>query len=133
MGKSKILIVDDEPKIRLLVSNLLGKNYKVIEAGDGEEAIGIARRQRPDLILMDIMMPKLDGYTACHALKTHPETKVIPVIMLTGIGHAWKRGIPEQITRRSRLSHVVILPYISGSVEPGSVSIKDADYIILNP
>jgi len=57
MGKKKILIADDEPDIRLLVSNMLDKDYTVLEASDGEEAISIARSKKPGLILMDIQTP----------------------------------------------------------------------------
>ena len=87
MDKKKILIADDEPSIRLTVRKMLDKDYIVLEATNGEEAVDIARGQGPDLILMDLMMPKMDGYTACHAIKTDQATKVIPVIMLTAIGH----------------------------------------------
>ena len=64
MDRKKILIVDDEINIRLLVSSMLGKDYIVLKAADGEEAINIARDSKPDLILMDILMPKVDGYAA---------------------------------------------------------------------
>jgi len=87
MDKKKILIADDEPNIRLLVSSMLGKDYIVLKAADGEEAINIARDSKPDLILMDILMPKVDGYIACHAIKTDPATKAIPVVMLTAVGY----------------------------------------------
>ena len=87
MDKQKILIVDDEPGIRLIVSRILEEEYMVLEAADGEEAIDIAKGQQPALILMDLMMPKMDGYTSCLNLKSDQATKGIPVIMLTGIGH----------------------------------------------
>jgi len=87
MDKQKILIVDDEPGIRLIVSRILEEEYMVLEAADGEEAIDIAKGQQPALILMDLMTPKMDGYTSCLNLKSDQATKGIPVIMLTGIGH----------------------------------------------
>ena len=87
MKRKTILIADDEPNIRLLVRNMLSKDYLVIGASDGEEAINIAKRRNPDLILMDIVMPKVDGYSACYAVKTHPTIRTIPVVMLTGIGY----------------------------------------------
>jgi CheY-like chemotaxis protein len=65
----------------------LEEEYIVLEAADGEEAIDIAKGQQPALILMDLMMPKMDGYTSCLSLKADQATKGIPVIMLTGIGH----------------------------------------------
>ncbi len=87
MDRKKILIVDDEANIRLLVSSMLGKDYTVLGASDGKEAVDMARSQKPALILMDIMMPRMDGYTACHTIKKDPVTKAIPVVMLTAIGH----------------------------------------------
>lgn len=83
---NKILVVDDEQHIRRLVNLILGTEYDVLEASDGEEAVTIARRERPVLILMDIMMPNLDGIGACHILKSDDQTKEIPVVMLTAIG-----------------------------------------------
>jgi len=87
MNRKKILITDDEENIRLLVSNMLGKDYIVLEASDGREAVDMARSQQPDLILMDILMPKMDGYTACNKVKKDPLTRAIPVVMLTAVDH----------------------------------------------
>ena len=86
MDKKKILIADDEPGVRLTVTRMLERDYTVLEATDGDEAVGIARGEKPALILMDLMMPAMDGYTACSAIKADPEIKVIPVIILTAIG-----------------------------------------------
>ncbi len=97
MGKRTILIADDEANIRLLVGNLLGKDYVVHKAIDGAEAVAIARSRKPDLILMDIMMPKMDGYNACHEIKKDPVTKAIPVVMLTGLGHELNKKLAQQI------------------------------------
>jgi len=83
--KRKILIVDDEPNVRRLLRILLKKKFTVVEAEDGGQAVEIAGVEKPDLILMDIMMPKMDGYTSCYALKSEPATKSIPIIMLTAI------------------------------------------------
>ena len=97
MGKKAILVVDDEPAIRLLVAHMLDKSYQVYQATDGQEAIDIARRIKPALILMDIMMPKVDGYTACRTIKTDNETKDIPVIMVTGVGYDLNRKLSESV------------------------------------
>jgi two-component system alkaline phosphatase synthesis response regulator PhoP len=86
MTDKKVLIADDEAYIRLLVKSILGKDYIVLEAGDGEEAVNIARTQRPDLILMDIMMPKLDGVGACKVIKSDSSTEGIPVVMVSARG-----------------------------------------------
>jgi len=83
--KRKILVVDDEPNVRKLLHTLLKKNFTVLEAEDGSQAVEIAGVEKPDLILMDIMMPKMDGYTSCYALKSEPATRSIPIIMLTAI------------------------------------------------
>jgi len=83
----KVLVVDDEKDIRHLVRTMIGSENTIIEADDGEAAISMARRHKPDLIFMDIMMPKMDGYTACKAIKTDPATKTIPVVMLTAVGY----------------------------------------------
>jgi CheY-like chemotaxis protein len=87
MDRKKILIADDEPTVRLTVTRMLDKDYIVLEATNGEEALDIAKEQRPDLILMDLMMPKMDGYTACSKIKAAQATKRIPVIILTAVGH----------------------------------------------
>ena len=87
MDKKRILIADDEPTIRLTVTRMLDKDYIVLEATNGEEAVDIARGQKPALILMDLMMPKMDGYTACSEIKADQTTKMIPVVMLTAVGH----------------------------------------------
>jgi CheY-like chemotaxis protein len=85
MGKKTILVVDDEQNVRLLVSKVLNKDYVILEAGDGEEAVATARSKIPDMILMDIMMPNMDGYSACSAIKGDPATKAIPVVMVTAL------------------------------------------------
>jgi len=96
MDGGKILVADDEPAVRSLVCSMLDKNYTVIVASDGEEAIRMARLQKPDLILMDIMMPKVDGYIACYAIKSDPALNNIPVVMLTGIGHELNVKLSQQ-------------------------------------
>ncbi len=97
MDKQKILIADDEPGIRLIVSRVLEKEYMVLEAADGEEAIDIAKGQRPALILMDLMMPKMDGYAACSIIKSDQATKGIPVVILTGVGHELNKKYAEEM------------------------------------
>ena len=87
MAKGKILVVDDEIYIVHILDFSLGmEGYEVITALDGEQAIEQARKEKPDLIVLDIMMPKLDGYETCKALKSNDETKDIPVILLSAKG-----------------------------------------------
>jgi len=91
---TRILAVDDEPHILKLVAfSLKSHGYDVLEASDGLSAIGVAQAEKPDLILLDVMMPVLDGYEACRRLKEDPATKDIPVVMLTA-----KAQVKEQQT-----------------------------------
>ena len=77
----KILIVDDEKNIRdIIIYNLKKEGYQILQAADGEEGVRLAMEEDPDLILLDIMMPKMDGYDACKKIR---ETKNTPIIMLT--------------------------------------------------
>ncbi len=80
----KILVVDDEPDVASLLTLLLkSQGYNVIAAGDGQEALELARDQSPDLILLDIMLPRLDGYKVARMLKFDENFSHIPIIMLT--------------------------------------------------
>lgn len=86
MTGKKILIVDDEKKIReLLEMRLSSEGYEVIQAKDGEEGVSQALAHHPDLIIMDVMMPKMDGAQAVGILAEDPRTKEIPVIFLTSM------------------------------------------------
>lgn len=84
MAAKKILIVEDEPDIRKLVHyNLAQEHFKVLEAEDGEKALKIARQEKPDLIILDLMLPSLSGLEVCRILRERPETVRLPVLMLT--------------------------------------------------
>lgn len=84
-GKATILVVDDEPAISGLIETILSKDgYDVAVASTGLEGISLAAKLRPDLILMDITMPDIDGYEATRQIKADPYLKDIPVIFLTG-------------------------------------------------
>jgi two-component system, OmpR family, alkaline phosphatase synthesis response regulator PhoP len=87
VAKGKILVVDDEIYIVHILDFSLGiEGYEVMTALDGEQALAKVAQDKPDLIVLDIMMPKLDGYETCKALKSNPETKDIPVILLSAKG-----------------------------------------------
>jgi two-component system response regulator VicR len=78
---ARILVVDDEPPIvEVLVYNLKRNNYEVLVARDGQEALDLARREQPDLIILDLMLPRVDGLEVCRALRRERE---VPIIMLT--------------------------------------------------
>jgi two-component system phosphate regulon response regulator PhoB len=82
-----ILIVEDEmPLVTLLRYNLEREGFTVLEAGDGEEALNIAREQKPDLVLLDWMLPLTSGIEVCRQLRRNPETRGIPIVMLTARG-----------------------------------------------
>lgn len=84
-SKPRILIADDEAPIRELLEQVLtAEGYTVILATDGKDTLQQVLANKPDLILLDVRMPKLDGITLCKALRVHEETKQIPIIMLTG-------------------------------------------------
>ena len=94
MAKGKILVVDDEIYIVHILDFSLGmEGYEVITALDGEQALEKARAEKPDLIVLDIMMPKLDGYETCKMLKAEADTKDIPVILLSAKG----RNVDQKI------------------------------------
>jgi DNA-binding response OmpR family regulator len=94
--KKKILVAEDEPDIRGLIAfSLRYAGYEVIEATDGQEAVEKAIGELPDLILLDVRMPKMNGYEACSSLKTRDSTQEIPVIFLSARGQEAeiKRGL----------------------------------------
>lgn len=87
MNPKKVLIVDDEEFVRQLIQiKLKFCGIETVEAGNGVEAIEKAVSERPDLILLDVMMPKMNGFEACQRLKANKETSHIPIIMLTARG-----------------------------------------------
>lgn len=85
-SQDRILIVDDDRIIvEILKQSLSLAGYVVSSAADGEEGLALARQSMPDIILLDVMMPKLDGYSVCRELKQDPETQLIPIIILTAL------------------------------------------------
>lgn len=86
MDKQSILIVDDMPEIRLAVKTILGQQYEIIESDNGQHAIKVACAVKPDLILLDVMMPGMDGFETCRLLKEDFRTRAIPVIFVTALG-----------------------------------------------
>ena len=83
-GQPVILIADDDPDILALVSFRLQRaGYEILQARNGEEAVQMALDRRPDLAILDVMMPRMDGYEATRRLRQHEETRRMPVILLT--------------------------------------------------
>jgi twitching motility two-component system response regulator PilH len=101
-----ILVVDDSPtQMKLMTTALQGKGYKIITAVDGEEALEKANKEQPDLMLLDVILPKKNGFQVCRQLKTAPDTKAIKVILVTtksqDTDRFWglKQGADEYITK----------------------------------
>ena len=83
-GQPLILIADDDPDILALVSFRLERaGYEVVQARNGEEAVQVALARRPDLAVIDVMMPRIDGYEATRQLRQYEETRRMPIILLT--------------------------------------------------
>ncbi len=94
---TQVLLIDDDPIIRHLARGLLTPaGYVVREAADGPEGIRAARLEHPDIILLDLQLPSLDGYAVCTQLKADPATQNIPIIVLTA---STDRSLHGQITR----------------------------------
>ena len=115
---TKILIAEDEPDIRELVAfTLRFAGYEVVAANNGEEAVQTASRELPDLILMDVRMPRMTGYDACRVMKANPDLADVPVVFLSAKGqeteiqtgldsgaeeYLLKPFAPNQLTERVR-------------------------------
>jgi len=104
----RILVVEDQEDLRGVLRDLLtGSGYAVIEAGDGEAGVAKAKSDRPDLILMDIQMPVIDGYEATRRIKLDPALKPIPIIAVSSFA---MKG-DEEKARAAGCDHYVTKPY----------------------
>jgi len=84
MSNGRILVVEDNPDNMTLITDVLSSlDYDVINATDGEQGVKVAETEKPDLILMDLSLPKMDGWTATRTIKANPDIKHIPIIALT--------------------------------------------------
>lgn len=97
----KVLVCDDDPQDQKITRAYLRLRtdweIKILEAKNGREAVDIAISESPDIILMDIMMPEVDGLTACHMIKTSSRTCGIPVIMLTAVDHDLNKKLSQKV------------------------------------
>jgi two-component system KDP operon response regulator KdpE len=110
--QATILVVDDEPHVRKLVkANLESSGYRVHTAGDGEEAVDMVEKHQPDLVLLDLMLPKLDGYAACRRIR---EFSTVPVIMLTArsaevdLIHGFDVGADDYLTKPFAVNELIV-------------------------
>jgi DNA-binding response OmpR family regulator len=91
-ARGTLLFADDDPDIQLMMRRVAEKQgYEVIQAFDGEEALRVAQERQPDLIILDIMMPKMDGRDVCKALRAHEKTREIPILIFSAKGEQWDR------------------------------------------
>ena len=97
--RKKLLLADDEEDILMLLSATLsaGDRYNLIEARDGEEALRLARQEKPALVFLDIMMPKLDGFEVCSRLKADSETADVKVVMITALAQDFDRRRADEV------------------------------------
>ena len=108
MGVKKVLVVDDDDRVREMIEfRLTLFGYEVVQATNGQEGLVAVRREQPDLVLLDVMMPELDGFQVCRRLKQDEATKGIPVVMLTAKAEA------KDVTRafESGADDYVVKPY----------------------
>ena len=85
--KRRVLLADDDPALRRLIVTTMGTvDFEVLQAVNGEEALEMARQHHPELVLLDVNMPKLDGFEVCRLLKSEPDTTAIKIVMLTARG-----------------------------------------------
>jgi putative two-component system response regulator len=113
-GKFKIvqrtvLVVDDAPEIARLVAKILGKLYRVLLAGDGEEALALVAKEPPDLILLDLHLPKLDGWEVVRRLKGDARTRGIAIVIMTA-----GESTPEDANRALQLGadEYLVKPFV---------------------
>jgi len=104
--RKKVLLVDDSNTVLILEKMILSKGpFDVITGRDGREAIALAKSEQPDVVLLDVMMPNLDGLSACLALRQDPETSHIPIVMVTTRGEeanietAFRNGCADYVTK----------------------------------
>jgi CheY-like chemotaxis protein len=97
-GKTNIMVVDDEEMIRkMMLAMLSPQGYVVTLARNGKEAVDLAASKKPDFIFMDMMMPEMDGLTACNKLKNNPATRGIPVFMLTALADEGNKQMAQKV------------------------------------
>ena len=135
----KVLVVDDELDIRSLLSDFLpGEGYQVLLAADGEEAIDLAKREKPQAILLDVRLPGIDGVETCRRLKAEEETRFIPVIMITAFADNKMDAIdagaddfvykPLDLVELSiRLKSILRMRYLNDEIERLAGHIKELE------
>jgi putative two-component system response regulator len=120
--KQKVLIVDDEPINLKVLNNILKDTYKLIFAKNGAEALRLIEKDKPDLILLDVMMPEMTGYEVCENLKANPIFKRIPIIFVTALSDA---------VDEAKGLNIGAVDYISKPVTPAVVKARVKTHLSL--
>jgi CheY-like chemotaxis protein len=113
MGKSVLVVDDHPPVVRLIRDALVREGYLVTSAQDGAECLHKVEADRPDLVILDVVMPVMDGFDVLRALRQSPDTRYLPVIMLTArkshgdILDGWMGGADSYLTKPCRVGDVV--------------------------
>ena len=114
----KILVIEDNPgTLRLTGYTLEKKGYQVITASDGLEGLRKARDEHPDLIILDVMLPGLDGYEVCYQLRQKPETTTLPILMISGKAHQDDRDVGLRVGANDYLTKPIAPSVIVDKVE----------------
>lgn len=96
MENQKILIVDDSKTIRMQIKDMLPKgNFEIIEAKDGEEGLEMIQQERPNLVLLDFFMPRMNGWEVVQRVQTFPKLQMIPIVMMSGRREDVEKAVPE--------------------------------------
>ena len=91
--KPRVLVVDDESDfIELLRYNLEGQGFDILTASDGMQALNLARRELPDVVLVDLMLPDIDGFSVCEILRSQPSTSQVPIIVVSALDGEYVRS-----------------------------------------
>ena len=121
MNGKKVLVVDDSSTVLMMQRMVLSKHaYEVVTAANGEDAIQVAVREKPDLILMDVIMPKMDGFEACRRIRQEPDVQNVPIIMVTTRGEAlnMEKGYESGCN-----------DYVTKPINPAELLTKVRDYV----
>ena len=121
-SRPRILIVDDEPANIELLIEIFGNDYEVLTALEGLTAQKTATKEKPDVILLDVMMPGIDGYEVCRRLKAEPTTTCTPIIFITGLG---------DITAETRALELGAADYVTKPITPAAVKARVNNQILL--
>jgi len=122
MEYPKLLIVDDEMSTRMILENIFHKDYRLFSAANGDEALSLAQEQHPDLILLDIMMPGIDGYEVARRLQDDIATRDIPIIFLTALD-----GVSEEVQGLETGA----VDYVTKPIEPQIVRLRVSNHLML--